>query len=125
MLGADAALVRSQIFSGTHAIACALFGVLRPGDTMLAVSGPPYDTLEEVIGQRRPTEGSSSDSSCDGEISSEESPGPFAALPLDGNLKEWGIDYQEVNLTTDGYFNLPAIDAALYSNLKVNMLSLC
>lgn len=122
VLGADAALVRSQIFSGTHAIACALFGVLRPGDTMLAVSGPPYDTLEEVIGQRRPTEGSSSsgDDSYDAKKdTSEESPDPFAALPLDGNLKEWGIDYQEVNLTSDGYFNLPAIDAALDSNPKV------
>ena len=46
--------VRVQCFSGTHAIACALFGVLRPGDTMLACSGPPYDTLDEVIGTRAP-----------------------------------------------------------------------
>lgn len=43
-----------QCFSGTHAIACALFGVLRPGDTMLACSGSPYDTLDEVIGTRAP-----------------------------------------------------------------------
>lgn len=43
-----------QCFSGTHAITCALFGVLRPGDTMLACSGPPYDTLDEVIGTRAP-----------------------------------------------------------------------
>lgn len=40
--------MRVQIFSGTHAITCALFAVLRPGDEMLAISGPPYDTLEEV-----------------------------------------------------------------------------
>lgn len=46
--------VRVQCFSGTHAIACALFGVLRPGNTMLACSGPPYDTLDEVIGTRAP-----------------------------------------------------------------------
>lgn len=46
--------VRVQCFSGTHAIACALFGVLRPGDTMLACSGRPYDTLDEVIGTRTP-----------------------------------------------------------------------
>lgn len=46
--------VRVQCFSGTHAIACALFGILRPGDTMLACSGRPYDTLDEVIGTRKP-----------------------------------------------------------------------
>ena len=51
VLGAEAALVRLQLFSGTHAIATALFGCLRPGDTLLGVSGHPYDTLEEVIGQ--------------------------------------------------------------------------
>lgn len=50
---AERALVRVQIFSGTHAIACALFSVLRPGDEMLAISGPPYDTLEEVRNNKR------------------------------------------------------------------------
>ena len=48
VMGAEAAVVRSQFFSGTHAIACALFGVLRPGDTLLGCSGHPYATLEEV-----------------------------------------------------------------------------
>ena len=52
VMGAESAAVRVQFFSGTHAIACALFGVLRPGDEMLAVAGSPYDTLEEVIGLR-------------------------------------------------------------------------
>jgi cystathionine beta-lyase family protein involved in aluminum resistance len=47
---AEAAIVRPQFVSGTHAIACALYGVLRPGDEVLAVAGHPYDTLEEVIG---------------------------------------------------------------------------
>ena len=55
---AEAALVRSQFVSGTHAIACALFGALRPGDEMLAVAGTPYDTLEEVIGLRSTGQGS-------------------------------------------------------------------
>ncbi|MGB7485370.1 MAG: methionine gamma-lyase family protein, partial [Phormidesmis sp.] len=55
---AEAAAVRVQFVSGTHAIACALFGVLRPGDDMLAVAGPPYDTLEEVIGTRGSGQGS-------------------------------------------------------------------
>jgi len=52
VMGAEAAAVRLQFVSGTHAIAAALFGVLRPGDRLLVVSGPPYDTLEEVIGLR-------------------------------------------------------------------------
>ena len=44
------ALVRPQIASGTHALALCLYGILRPGDEMLAAAGKPYDTLEEVIG---------------------------------------------------------------------------
>ena len=46
----ESSLVRSQFISGTHALCVSLFGVLRPGDTMLAISGLPYDTLHEVIG---------------------------------------------------------------------------
>ncbi|MFM7440315.1 MAG: methionine gamma-lyase family protein, partial [Snowella sp.] len=52
IMGAESAIVRVQLVSGTHAIACALYGVLRPGDELLAVMGAPYDTLEEVIGVR-------------------------------------------------------------------------
>ena len=47
---AEASLVRSQFISGTHAIATCLFALLRPGDTMLSISGRPYDTLDSVIG---------------------------------------------------------------------------
>lgn len=61
IMGAEAAAVRVQFVSGTHAIACALFGVLRPGDEMLAVVGAPYDTLEEVIGLRGQEQGSLAD----------------------------------------------------------------
>lgn len=50
VLGGEDSLVRSQIISGTHAISTALFGILRPNDTILSISGKPYDTLEEVIG---------------------------------------------------------------------------
>ncbi len=57
IMGAEAAAVRVQFVSGTHAIACALFGILRPGDEMLAVAGAPYDTLEEVIGIRGNSQG--------------------------------------------------------------------
>ena len=75
LLGAEAAMVRVQIFSGTHAIACALFGVLRPGQELLGVSGAPYDTLEEVIGLRGRTE--------DG---------------LSGTLADFGVSYRQVEL---------------------------
>lgn len=50
VLGGEDSLVRSQIISGTHAISTALFGVLRPGDKIVSITGKPYDTLEEVIG---------------------------------------------------------------------------
>lgn len=52
VLGAEDSLVRNQFISGTHALTVSLFGLLRPGDTMLAISGKPYDTLDEVIGIR-------------------------------------------------------------------------
>lgn len=73
--GAEDALVRHNFVSGTHALTVALFGVLRPGDTMLSVTGTPYDTLQGVIG----INGSSS-----------------------GSLKEFGIHYQEIALQQDG-----------------------
>ncbi|ADU30666.1 aminotransferase class I/II-fold pyridoxal phosphate-dependent enzyme [Evansella cellulosilytica] len=52
VFGGESAIVRPQIVSGTHAISTALFGVLRPGDELLYITGKPYDTLEEVIGVR-------------------------------------------------------------------------
>lgn len=50
VLGGEDALVRSQFISGTHALTVTLFGILRPGDTMLSINGKPYDTLDKVIG---------------------------------------------------------------------------
>lgn len=50
VLGGEDALVRSQFISGTHALTVTLFGLLRPGDTMLSINGKPYDTLDKVIG---------------------------------------------------------------------------
>lgn len=50
VLNAEDALVRNQFISGTHALTVALFGILRPGDIMLSISGKPYDTLDTVIG---------------------------------------------------------------------------
>lgn len=76
LMGAEAALVRLQLFSGTHAISSALFGSLRPGDNFLCVSGHPYDTLEEVIGLR---DGSQTGSRV-------------------GSLRDWGIGYDEIDM---------------------------
>lgn len=50
ILDAEKALVRSQFISGTHALTTTFFGLLRPNDTLLAITGKPYDTLDEVIG---------------------------------------------------------------------------
>ena len=56
--GAEKALFRSQFVSGTHALATALFAFLRPGDTLLAVTGEPYDTMQTVIGYKGDSPGS-------------------------------------------------------------------
>jgi len=88
--GAEAALVRHNFVSGTHAITTALFGVLRPGDIMLACTGKPYDTLDEVIGLRGKGMGS---------------------------LMEYGVIYRQVDLK-DGEPDLEGIKAALSEQLK-------
>lgn len=75
VLGAEDSLVRTQIISGTHALTITLFGLLRPGDTLLYISGTPYDTLHEVIG-----------------IKSNES-----------SLKSFGILYDEVDLVNNEF----------------------
>ncbi len=87
VMGAEAAFVRQQIVSGTHALTIGLFGLLRPGDVMLSVAGKPYDTLEEVIG--------------------------IAGTPGDGSLADFGVTYAQVELTAGGEFDFPAIRAAL------------
>ncbi|MDR3601231.1 MAG: methionine gamma-lyase family protein [Desulfosporosinus sp.] len=76
ILGTQAALVRGQFVSGTHAIAAALYGVLRPGDHVISVSGTPYDTLEEVIGLRGEGQGSLIDFGV-----------TYDAIPLDSQAK--------------------------------------
>lgn len=74
-LGAEDALCRYNFVSGTHTLTVALFGILRPGDTMLSVTGVPYDTLQGVIGL--------TGDGC-------------------GSLKEYGINYEQVDLLPDG-----------------------
>ena len=96
VMGAEAAAVRVQFVSGTHAIAAALFGVLRPGDELLAVAGPPYDTLEEVVGLRG-------------------SPGL-------GSLAEWGVSYSCLPLSPGGGIDWEALPAAVGPRTRVALL---
>ncbi len=91
---AEAALVRGQIVSGTHAIALCLFGVLRPGDELLAVQGAPYDTLQEMIGIR-------------------------GHVP--GSLKELGVTYRQVDLLPDGSLNIQDIAQAINKRTRMVM----
>lgn len=93
VFGGEAGLVRPQIISGTHAISIALFGVLRPGDELLYITGKPYDTLEEIVGVRG------------GEYS--------------GSLKEFQIGYNAVDLTSEGRVDFEAVRAAIRPNTKV------
>lgn len=76
VMGAEDALIRHSIVSGTHAITIALFGLLRPGDTLLAATGAPYDTLDSVIGHK---------TKCSGSLA--EFGVQYKEVPLDHNLK--------------------------------------
>ncbi len=82
--GSEAALVRHGFVNGTHALSTALFGILRPKDTLLCVTGRPYDTLSEVIFSDR-----------------------------GGSLKEFGVNYAQVELLQNGAPDIPAIKAAV------------
>jgi len=90
--GAQKALVRPQIVSGTHALATALFGVLKPGDELLYITGEPYDTMLEVIGLTG-----------DGR----------------GSLKELGISYDYVPLNTTGTVDLARTKEKINDKTKV------
>lgn len=94
-LGCECALVRPQIVSGTHALAVALFGMLRPGDRLLSAVGKPYDTLDEVIG---------------------------IGEPADGSLADWGVTYSEAALTGSGNPDLDALHAALRSQPDIRVV---
>ena len=85
----DDALVRAQLISGTHALAVTLFVLLRPGDTMLSISGAPYDTLQTIIG-----------------ISKEES---------ESSLKAFGVNYEQIDLVNDD-FDIEAIEKRVSKN---------
>lgn len=92
VFGAEAALVRPHFASGTHTIATALFGVLRPGDELLYITGRPYDTLHKVIGT--PGDGS-------------------------GSLQDYGIRYHEAALLADGTVDWDTVKTKISDKTKV------
>ena len=83
VMDAEAAFVRHQIVNGTQALTIGLFGLLRPGDVMLSVAGKPYDTLEDVIG--------------------------ITGKAGDGSLADFGVKYDQVELTSAGEFDFDGI----------------
>ncbi|BAC90956.1 aminotransferase class I/II-fold pyridoxal phosphate-dependent enzyme [Gloeobacter violaceus] len=95
IFGAEQAAVRVQFVSGTHAIACALFGALRPGDELLSVAGAPYDTLEEVIGLRGAGQGS---------------------------LRDFGVTYRELALTPAGGIDWETLATAIRPKTRLVLI---
>ncbi|WP_410768589.1 aminotransferase class I/II-fold pyridoxal phosphate-dependent enzyme [Fontibacillus sp. BL9] len=92
VFGAEAALVRPHFASGTHTIATALFGVLRPGDGLFYITGRPYDTLHKVIG--KPGDGT-------------------------GSLQDFGIRYDEAALLEDGSVDWDTVVSKITKETKV------
>ena len=88
-MGAEDSLIRHNFVSGTHTLTVALFGLLRPNDSMLCLTGRPYDTLIGVLG-------------IDGHS--------------DGSLADYGVKYNEVELGADGYPDIEAIKKELAAN---------
>ncbi len=95
-VGAEDSIVRHNFTCGTHTLAVALFGVLRPGDVMLSVTGKPYDTIHPVIGLSENDENM-------------------------GSLKDFGVMYDQVDLDSDGRIDFDAIEKRL-SESKVRMV---
>ena len=94
IFGAEKALVRTQFVSGTHALATVLFGILRPGDELVSITGSPYDTMQTVIGHAHPSAGS---------------------------LKEFGITYKELPMGENGV-DFEGIERVITSNTKVALI---
>lgn len=94
VLGAESALVRNQFISGSHALNVCFFALLRPNDTLLSISGTPYDTLHEVIGIK-------------------ENP---------SSLKSFSINYDEIDLVNDD-FDYEKIEEYLKNN-KVKVVEI-
>lgn len=93
--GAEKALVRTQFVSGTHALATVLFGILRPGDELVSVTGAPYDTMQTVIG---------------------------CTFPTPGSLCDFGIAYREIAMTSDGKVDFNAVSQAITKKTKAVLI---
>ena len=92
VFGAESCLVRNQIISGTHAISISLFGVLRPGDELLYITGKPYDTLDSIVsGKGKDT----------------------------GSLHDYGISYKHIDLNEDGSVNFEEVAKNIHSKTKM------
>ena len=91
---AEKALVRTQFVSGTHALATVLFGILRPSDELVSLTGEPYDTMQTVIGHAHESKGS---------------------------LKEFGVDYRELPLI-DGKVDIDGIKKIVTPKTKVALI---
>ena len=91
IFGGERALVRTQFVSGTHALATVLFGILRPGDELVSLTGKPYDTMQTVIGYDNPSAGS---------------------------LKEFGVLYNEL-LMIDGKVDMAGIQRVITPQTKM------
>ena len=94
VFGAERALVRTQFVSGTHALATVLFGILRPGDQLVSITGAPYDTMQTVIGWAHESVGS---------------------------LKEFGVSYDELPMR-DGRVDMDGIDRIVTARTKVALV---
>ena len=94
IFGAERALVRTQFVSGTHALATVLFGILRPGDELVSLTGKPYDTMQTVIGYDNPSPGS---------------------------LKEFGIKYKELPME-DGKVVVDNINHIVSKDTKLALI---
>lgn len=95
VFGAERALVRTQFVSGTHALATVLFGLLRPNDELLSLTGAPYDTMQTVIGY---------------------------ANKSPGSLKEFGVKYRELPLTEEGCIDFDNVAAAIKPETKLCLI---
>ena len=89
VMGADSAFVRHSIVNGTQALTIGLFGLLRPHDILFSIAGKPYDTLDEVIGN--------------------------VGQAGNGSLRDFGVEYRQVDLTADGCFDVEKIKQTLIS----------
>lgn len=95
VFGAERALVRTQFVSGTHALATVLFGLLRPNDELLSLTGAPYDTMQTVIGY---------------------------ANKSPGSLREFGVKYRELPLTEEGCIDFDNVASAIKPETKLCLI---